>query len=263
MSLGRIRLLAPTERGRRRLAAAAAIGLLSGGLSACEGGETSADPGAAASSSEAAVPEFRLRSSVPDGRDVPVDHAVSLTAKGGSLTSVTVTSSLGELAGALKKDGSAWTARGRLEPGLDYRVHAVGERSDGKKVVRDATFHTADLTLDEQTYASVAPLQGETVGVGMPVIVTFDVPVTDRASIEKQMSVTASPRQPGSWHWLNSQEVHWRPRTYWRAGSDVSVDLAINSVAAGGGVFGQEDRHIDFQIGDAHVYKVNAQTHQM
>ena len=40
-----------------------------------------------------------------------------------------------------------------------------------------STFRTDDLTLDEQTYPSVAPLDGETVGVGMPVIVTFDVPV--------------------------------------------------------------------------------------
>ena len=94
-------------------------------------------------------------------------------------------------------------------------------RSDGKKVVKDQRFQTEDLTLDEQTYPSVAPLAGETVGVGMPVIVTFDIPVTDKASIEKHMSVNATPRQPGAWHWISDQEVHWRPKTYWRAGSNV------------------------------------------
>jgi len=266
MSLGRIRLSAPTVRGRRSLAATVVVGLLAGGLSACQGEDVVAgEPGEAGSSaSEApAVPAFRLVSTVDSDRPVAVDQAVALRAKGGSLTSVRVSSPLGELPGDLAGDGRAWRASGRLEPGTAYRVHAVGERSDGKEVVRDTTFRTADLTLDEQTYASVAPLQGETVGVGMPVIVTFDVPVTDKASMEKHMSVTATPQQAGSWHWLSSQEAHWRPKTYWRAGSDVSVDLDINSVDAGGGVYGQEDRHVDFSIGDAHIYKVNAQTHQM
>ena len=97
----------------------------------------------------------------------------------------------------------------------------------------------------------------------MPVIVTFDVPVTDKASIEKHMTVSATPRQPGAWHWLSDTEVHWRPKAYWQAGTDVSVDLDINSVPAGNGIYGQESRHVDFHVGDANVYKVNAQTHQM
>ena len=51
--------------------------------------------------------------------------------------------------------------------------------------------------------------------------------------------------------------------TYWQAGTDVSVDIDINSVPAGNGIYGQESRSVDFQVGDAHVYKVDAQTHQM
>jgi lipoprotein-anchoring transpeptidase ErfK/SrfK len=97
----------------------------------------------------------------------------------------------------------------------------------------------------------------------MPVIVTFDVAVTDKAAIERTMKVTSVPAQRGAWHWLSDNEVHWRPATYWRAGTDVTVDLDINGVPAGGGIYGQESRHIEFHVGDAHVYKVNAQTHQM
>ena len=58
-------------------------------------------------------------------------------------------------------------------------------------------FRTDNLTLDQQTYPSVTPLQGETVGVGMPVIVTFDIPVTDRAAFEKQMTVTVVAEDGG------------------------------------------------------------------
>ncbi|MCQ8780236.1 Ig-like domain-containing protein, partial [Escherichia coli] len=82
-------------------------------------------------------------------------------------------------------------------------------------------FTTTDLSLDQQTFASVAPLDGETVGVGMPVVVTFDVPVTDRASIEQHMSVTTTPAQIGTWRWVSDTEVHYRPKTYWQAGTQV------------------------------------------
>ena len=97
----------------------------------------------------------------------------------------------------------------------------------------------------------------------MPVIVTFDVPVTDRALFEKHMHVTSTPAQKGSWHWLSASEAHFRPAAYWKAGTDVTVDLDINSLPAGNGIYGQERRSVDFHVGDANVNKVNAQTHQM
>ena len=197
------------------------------------------------------------------GRDVAVDQRLEVVASGGTLRKVTVTSAAGTLAGALSDDGTGWLASGRLEPGTSYAVKSVAERSDGRRVVKTSRFATDDLTLDEQTYAAVAPLDGETVGVGMPVIVTFDIPVTNRAAIEKHMTVTSTPKQTGSWRWLSDTEAHWRPRSYWKAGTSVQVDVDINSVNAGGGIYGQESRKVDFEVGDAHVYRVNAQTHQM
>ena len=77
------------------------------------------------------------------------------------------------------------------------------------------------------------------------------------------MTVTSTPEQKGSWYWLNDREAHFRPARYWKAGTDVSVDIDVNSLPAGNGIYGQESRTIDFHVGDSHVYKVNAQTHQM
>ena len=194
--------------------------------------------------------------------NVPVDTVLTVSATGGTLDEVAVTSEAGELEGALDAAG-AWQAASRLEPGTTYVVKTVSTSDEGVEQRDRSRFSTADLSLDDQTFASIAPLQGETVGVGMPVIVTFDVPVTDHASMEAQMTVTSTPSQRGSWHWLSDYEVHWRPASYWQAGTDVSVDLDVNSIPAGDGVYGQEDRHVDFHIGEAHIYKVNAQTHQM
>lgn len=266
MSKSRSRVHQPPRRLRRGLVALTTLALASGVLAACQSDDPgdAAAPSEAASASEAAEQSVRVVTQVGgDPRSVPVDRVVSVSADGGRLQSVTVSSPAGKVAGKIAGNGSRWTASGRLEPGTSYVVRSVAETPDGTKVNRTSRFHTEDLTLDEQTYASVAPLQDETVGVGMPVIVTFDVPVTDKASIEKHMKVTSTPQQPGSWHWISDTEAHWRPRAYWKAGTDVAVDVDINSVPAGAGIYGQESRHVDFHVGDAHVYKVNAQTHQM
>ncbi len=266
MSESRFRAQIQGRRLRRGLAGATTLVLASLPLAACQSDSPNSagspsEPGAASTS---ATPDpVRLTTNVGrNAKDVAVDETVKVSASGGSLKSVQVTSKAGELTGDMAKQGY-WSSSGRLEPGTDYLVRAVAARSDGEEVTKLSRFHTEDLSLDQQTYASVAPLQDETVGIGMPVIVTFDVPVTDKASIEKHMAVTSTPRQQGSWHWISDTEAHWRPKAYWRAGSDVSVDVDINSIPAGGGIYGQESRHVDFHIGDAHVYKVNAQTDQM
>ena len=242
------------------LCAAALVGLVT---SACT--TDSLAPGQAADPSGVVATATHEPVSITtnvDRTDVPVDTLVTVSASGGTLDEVTVTSQGGPLDGALDAAG-AWQASSRLEPGTTYVVKTVSTSDEGVQQRDRSRFSTADLTLDDQTFASIAPLQGETVGVGMPVIVTFDVPVTDHASMEEHMAVSSTPAQRGSWHWLSDYEVHWRPAAYWQAGTDVSVDLDVNSVPAGAGVFGQEDRHVDFHIGDSHIYKVDAQTHQM
>jgi lipoprotein-anchoring transpeptidase ErfK/SrfK len=252
------------RRSRLRAAALLAAGALA--LTACQSdyvpGVSADEPDETASSPT--VPAFELASSVRRGAtDVPVDQRLALTAQGGSIDSVQVSSDAGPVRGELADDGSRWTADGGFEPGTAYTVRTTASREDGSQVKRTLRFTTQDLTLDEQTYPSVAPLDEETVGVGMPVIVTFDLPVEDKAAFERHMTVTSTPSQPGTWHWMSDTEVHWRPKTYWKAGTDVHVDVDVNSVDAGNGIYGQESREVDFEVGDAHVYKVDMVSHQM
>jgi lipoprotein-anchoring transpeptidase ErfK/SrfK len=249
-----------------RAAAFLTVGTLGLALMACNADD--AVPGVSADepseSPSATVPPLRLATSVDKGAsDVPVDQAVTVRATGGRIDAVKVSSSDSSLAGQLLPDGSRWSATDRLEPGTTYTIRTRAEKTDGTRVTRSMKFSTRALTLDEQTYPSVAPLAGETVGVGMPVIVTFDVPVTDKASFEKHMTVTSKPAQAGSWHWISDTEAHWRPKTYWKAGTDVHVDVDVNSVPAGQGIYGQESRELDFHVGEAHIYRVNMVTHQM
>jgi len=256
-------------RHARLTAGASALVLASFGLTACNSasplpGSTDDDPSESASSSADEQPVAVVTTNVERGvSDVPVDQPIEVAVRDGKLTKVSVTSDAGDLAGAISADGAGWASSDGLEPGATYQIVALAKGTDGESVRQTSRFSTVPLSLDEQTYPSVAPLQGEEVGVGMPVVVTFDVPVTDRASFEKHMSVESTPAQPGSWYWISDNEAHWRPKTYWKANTEVSVNVDVNGVAAGGGIYGQEDRKVDFSIGDANVYKVNAQTYQM
>ncbi len=251
---------------RTPLAAMATLAVAAVLLAGCDAAKEAVPGGDAddTAATEPDTPEPVISANVERGATgVPVDTLVRVSAEHATLRTVEVTSEAGGVAGAVKGQGSTWKAEQRLEPGTTYTIRTVAEATDGSRVRERSRFTTQDLTLEQQTYASIAPLDGETVGVGMPVVVSFDVPVTDQAAFEKRMSVRSTPQQPGAWHWLSSTEAHWRPKEYWQAGTEVSVDVDVNSVPAGGGIYGQESRSIDFTVGDAHVYKVDAQSHRM
>ncbi len=274
--------MSPRRRRVRGLVALSALLLGTSMLSACDNGDDilnggSADDttGASADSSNGSSDSSDTDAEDPDAgsfstnikrkTDVPVSTQLLVIAHHGRLSSVSVSGSddVGALTGAIAGDGSKWKADDLLEPGTTYTVNASVAGDDGELVTKKQQFTTQALSLSQQTYPSVAPLPGETVGVGMPVVVSFDVPVTDRANIEKHLHVTTAPEQPGTWHWLSDSEVHYRPKKYWKAGTQVDVNLDINGVEAGNGIYGQEDRDVQFQVGDAHIYKVDTRSDQM
>lgn len=201
-----------------------------------------------------------------DAKDVAVSTRVTASAQKGVLTkaSLSYESKKGNrvpVDGTL--EGGTWTAGDLLEPGVTYTLALAAKNADGKVTETTDTFRTANLTLDDQVDVAVSPRDGGTVGIGMPVVVRFDLPVVDKAGFEKHMKVTATPAQPGSWYWLSSREAHWRPRTYWQAGSKVHVEAKLNGVPAGGGRYGQKTQISDFTIGRSLIAKVNLKTDQM
>ena len=224
-------------------------------------GVSSAAPSPSAPPKSAA----RIETNVPAQGPVHVDKLVSVKARQGTLDDVSVTFGTKHqaLPGKLSADKTSWTAGARLEPGVRYRIKAVAEDAKGLKATKVQPFRAQPLTLGQQTFPSIAPLNGETVGVGMPVIVHFDVPVTDKATIEKHLHVTNTSGQKGSWHWISDNEVHWRPVHDWKPGTDVTVRADVNSVPAGNGIYGQVDNAASFHIGDAIINKVNVATHRM
>ncbi len=195
--------------------------------------------------------------------DVPVDTIVSASAEHGSITKVTLATTDGKESVKGRVAGGKWIASQRLEPDSAYKLSVTGRGENGEDVTLTRAFTTQKLSLDQQTYPSVAPLKGETVGVGMPVIVTFDVPVKNRALFERNMAVQSTPAVEGSWHWFNDREVHFRPEEFWAAGTKVKVVLRLNALPAGGGIYGQQDQVIDFTIGRKAVSTVDVKSYTL
>ena len=149
-----------------------------------------------------------------------------------------------------------------LEPGTTYSLSMTGKNPQGTESTQHSTFSTQDLSKKQQIFPQIIA-DGSTVGVAMPVIVHFDVPVKDEATFEKRMTVTSTPQQAGSWNWISSNEAHWRPATSWQPGTKVAVGVDVNSVAAGNGTDGQVSVKGGFTVGQSVVVKADLAAHQM
>jgi lipoprotein-anchoring transpeptidase ErfK/SrfK len=209
-------------------------------------------------------PQARLTASIRShAAGLAVDTPVSVSVAGGTLTKVTFRARGGSLErGRFNADRTSWAAP-VLDQGTRYILRASATDANGLVSHRRFSFSTAALTSSQQTFPSIYPAKGQVVGVGMPVIVTFDVPVTRKAAFERRMKVTSTPRQDGSWYWMSDTVAHWRPQHYWKPGTKVHVSVNVKSVNAGHGIYGQVDQHRRFTVGDSIILKTNLKTDRM
>jgi len=267
----------PTRRMRRLYGAAGAV-LLATTLAACGG--SSADPAAIGSQQPAPsatiepsptqMPKpdpISFKSNVKNGAsNVKINTLVTVKSDWGTLTKVKLSytntdpqgrKQRGTVAGKISKDRTSWTASDRLEPGAAYKLISVGRNWVNQPKTDTSNFRTQKLTLDQQTYPTIYPLKGSHVGIGMPVILRFDVPVKNKREFEKNLHVKSSPAQQGTWHWYSSTEVRYRPMKFWTPGTKVSVRADINGLYAGGGIYGQNSAKTNFTVGRSQITKIN------
>ena len=106
---------------------------------------------------------------------------------------------------------------------------------------------------------AIAPLSGTTVGVAMPISITFTDPVkvSARKEIEEHIKLTTSVPVRGAWHWFSSTRVDFRPRAFWKPGTKVSMVASFNHVGDGFGRYGTHSYFREFTIGRdvrTHIY---------
>jgi len=227
-----------------------------GGSRSGNGAKGSADRGAP-------VAPVRLTVSPRNGAaKVALDARTRVVADSGRLRRVRVTAAGGaRLAGRLAADGRTWVSADPLAAATRYRVVAEAVDDAGAPTRRQTTFTT--LRPRAELRAAIMPLDGETVGVGLPIGVWFNQPVADRAAVERRLQVTSSRPVTGAWHWFADNEVHYRPRDYWPSGSRVTLRTRLAGTDAGDGVWGVADRTVRFRIGERRVSVVDVRTHRM
>ncbi|MEV0276394.1 Ig-like domain-containing protein [Streptomyces sp. NPDC050610] len=228
-----------TRRPDRKLAraltvggAAAAAALL---LTACggkDGASGKAGDDAASSASIAIAP-------AKDAATVATDKPVKVTASGGKLTEVKVTGPDGKAAtGAMGFGDASWQSTGHLETGAKYTVTATAKDSDGHSTTKTSGFTT--LKPKHPVNFKINTADGGTYGVGMPVSVTFDQKINDKAAVQKALEVSTSPHVDGAWSWVqdrsaeNPGRIDFRPKEYWKPGTKVTVKANLNGVNTGG-----------------------------
>lgn len=220
----------------------------------------SPSPGATDTSkpSPAAEPAVTITAGGSTVSDAKIDIIAPLTvaATDATLTSVKVTGGDASVEGSFTSTRTGWSSAADtvLASGTTYTVEAVAAGKDGQATTKSTTFTTKSMTV---LGSDITPENGETVGVGMPIVVKFSAPVTDKAAIEKNLVVASTSKSVGGWFWVKSTEVHYRTQNYWPAGTDVTLKMNLRGVKASANVIGTTNKVKRFHVGTSQVSKID------
>ncbi|MBH0777037.1 L,D-transpeptidase [Nocardia bovistercoris] len=257
-------------RGRHRrsmhklLGPVALLAVLAFGLSACSS--------ATESTAAAAVPIDRnpitelikpkLLSPVKDG-DMGVSPGMPMTfqVEDGQFTNVRMLNAENRpISGKLAQDGRTWETAELLGYGKTYTLtaDAIGLGGANSTALRFTTSSPGN-----QTHPYLIPGEGEVVGIGQPVAVQFDENIPNRKAAQDAIKITTDPPVEGAFYWVNNREVRWRPENFWKSGTKVTIDVNVYGKDLGNGLYGQDNLHSFFTIGDATIFTADDNTKQV
>lgn len=258
----RTRRTTPLVRPARRtlIIGTVALGV---SLTACAGASAT-DPAPAEGKAPGSTPAHITRISVNlRGTTAAAGQPVKVTLGTGKLKTVTVRAAQGTaLTGRISADGRTWTSDRPAAPGTAYRVEAKDTAGGSAR----AGFTTA--AAGKVNKLTMAPGNNTTVGIAQPLSIVFDHPVKNRAAVERALKVTTSNHTEGSWGWLRDysgrDRVDWRPKAYWKSGTKVTLNAALNGIDSGtsGGWF-VRDYRTTFTVGAHQVVKVDLDHHRL
>ena len=150
-----------------------------------------------------------------------------------------------------------------LDQGAHYTVVATATSTAGSTSTSTSTFVT--LTARSRLLTGMTPLDG---AVGRcrrdhRSALQHRHPRGVRAALLERIQVTSTPAVLGGWHWLTANVVHFRPATFWPAGTKVTVTANLKGFDAGNGIWGLGDWTSSFSVGAKHLSIINNSTHTM
>ena len=143
----------------------------------------------------------------------------------GKLTDVTLTAVEAGTAveGTMSGDGKAWKPNDQLERATKYKITAKAKDEGGRKAVENSTFTT--VSPDNSFIGTYTREDGQNVGVGMPVSISFDKAISDKKAVQSAIKVDSTSGQKAVGHWFDDTRLDFRPQEYWKAGSKVTLNL--------------------------------------
>src|SRR5699024_2673197 len=252
----------PVRRTRwstRWVVVSAACALL---LGSCGADDQDADR--SGSSGRSREPEPVVLQLKPDEQSNRVEpgQLPTVSAEQGTIEKVTLIGADGtRVGGELTSEASEWVAGEKLGFGKEYTLTAVGTNDAGEQRTASATFTTARPRVTTQFRTNFS--DGQSVGLGMPLIFTFTQPVSDRRAVERALNIEADPDTTGAFHWFGDSRVVWRPKEHWQVGTTISVEAGIYGRDLGNGVFGAQDYSFELDVGDKVVATADGADHEM
>jgi lipoprotein-anchoring transpeptidase ErfK/SrfK len=231
-------------------------------VAACSGGKTPAGSHRAGTGST-----VRLSIAPAPGSVVYTpDRGITVTASGGRLSNVTVRTGGDPVTGSLNAAGTVWNSAWALNVSQHYTVSATAIGSSGRTVTKTSSFRT--FTPAQTFETKIIEGYGQTYGVGMPIILYFSSPITNRAEVERALQIRTSKPVVGAWYWDSQCGTapvcaYFRPRSYWSPGTKVSFTGHLDGVQAGPGLYGSHTLTQSFTIGPRLVADVNTAGHYM
>ena len=261
---------------RARTATAVVVVLLAGVLVSDVAGFPGCADGCKTPSATAAAPVVPAKPRPPVLGVSPFDGAekVSPLTKpvvdvlDGKITEVSLSDDWGNaVEGEISQDGKSWEPTQRLNFSRYYTLSVNSKSSSGVPLARTTNFQTLVPNNYVQPYIEVqggfAPNEDVRYGVGTIVVAHYDEGIKNKALAEKHMIVRTDPPVQGSWYWVSDSVAHWRPETYYKAGTRINVELNMFGLDLGDGLYGQADAKANLTIGDAHIAVANDITKQV
>jgi lipoprotein-anchoring transpeptidase ErfK/SrfK len=227
-------------------------------LTGCGDGSANASQGATASARaatrKAVVTVTPANGTTRADFTAPVEVAVT----DGTLASVKVTGDDGStLAGSYNDTKTKWTSSKNPYSGTGYTVAVTAQ---------GGTEETAAFTTrapGETFVGYFTPEADSTSGVGMPVSINFTHAVSDKAAVQKAITVSAEPAVEIVGHWFSDTRLDFRPETYWAAGTRITLGLRLKDVQGADGVYGVQSKDVTFHIGREQISTVDLATKRM
>ncbi|MFJ6936573.1 Ig-like domain-containing protein [Streptomyces sp. NPDC101132] len=218
---------------------------------------------------KALAPHEAIRVTPADGaKGVPADGPLTVTVPEGRLERVVVTkvedAQEEPVRGSIAADGLSWSpdpSAGRLALAAKYTVDAVALDGHNRRQARHTSFTT--YVPEERFIGYFKPENRSTVGTGMIVSFNFNRSIENRAEVERAITVTSEPPVEVTGHWFGDDRLDFRPREYWKPGTQVSVEMALRDVEGAPGSYGIQNKTVRFTVGRSQISTVDAAEHTM